>query len=202
MSLGDQNLCKRWRITRTLLAVVSIFVCGLFIGSFKDGDTIEGGARVYAPIQNNVPTRLIIDRISLDAAITLVGLTSAGAMDVPQDVDDVGWLYTSQRPGDVGTSVVTGHYGLRAGRPSVFDDLHKLRRGDRISVQSEDGALKIFVVRFLRRYAAEDEAPLVFGSHDGVAHLNLITCEGAWDAHTGTYPIRLVIFAELAAALE
>ena len=78
----------------------------------------------------------------------------------------------------------------------LFDELDKLAKGDKFSVIDENGATTTFVVRMIRVYGARDDASEVFGSHDGVAHLNLITCEGVWNRFKKSYASRLVIFSD------
>jgi hypothetical protein len=45
-------------------------------------------------------------------------------------------------------------------------------------------------------YGEHEEAFGVFNSADGKAHLNLITCEGKWNALEHRYSDRLVVFAD------
>lgn len=84
-------------------------------------------------------------------------------------------------------------------RASVFDDLYKLRKGDKLYIENDKGETISFVVRENRRYdpkLGKTEATYIFGSNDGKPHLNLITCEGEWDARTQQYSQRLVVFAD------
>jgi LPXTG-site transpeptidase (sortase) family protein len=142
------------------------------------------------------PIRLNIPAIGVDAPVEYVGLTFDGAMDVPKHQGNVGWFEPGQRPGEPGTAVIAGHYGIKNGGASVFDELYKLRKGDTLHIEDDKGATIPFVVRESRRYDPEADASEVFGSNDGKSHLNLITCEGAWDNAQKSYPYRLVIFAD------
>lgn len=142
------------------------------------------------------PIRLKIPEINADAVIEYVGLTSSGAMDVPKNQDDIAWFNTGPRPGEIGSAVVAGHYGIKNGKGSVFDNLYKLREGDKIYIEDEKGATIVFVVRESRRYDPNADASDVFGSNDGKSHLNLVTCEGEWDKVAKTYSTRLVVFAD------
>lgn len=47
-----------------------------------------------------------------------------------------------------------------------------------------------------RTYDALADATRVFRSDDGKAHLNLITCQGAWDKQAKQYSKRLVVFTD------
>lgn len=143
-----------------------------------------------------LPVRLKIPGIKVDAAIEYVGLTPDGAMDVPKKRDNAAWFEAGQLPGDIGTAVIAGHYGRQYGKGSVFDNLHKLRKGDKVFVEDDKGASIVFVVRESRRFAAAANATDVFGSDDEGVHLNLVTCEGVWDNALGGYPKRLVVFTD------
>lgn len=143
-----------------------------------------------------LPVRLKIPAINIDATIEHVGLTSLGAMDVPKGPTNAAWFELGPRPGDIGSSVINGHYGWKNGIPAVFDNLHKLQLGDKIYVADKDGATIVFIVREIRSYNLNVDAFGVFDSNDGRSHLNLITCEGVWDKASQSYSNRLVVFAD------
>ena len=153
------------------------------------------------PIQEQsivgAPVRLMIPVVGVDSAVESLGLTPQGAMDIPQDPDNVGWFSLGTRPGENGSAVMAGHYGTwKNGKGSAFDRLHELNRGDKLYVKDNAGGVTFFVVRESRNYDPEADATEVFSSSDGKSHLNLITCEGAWDKNTKSYSQRLVIFTD------
>jgi LPXTG-site transpeptidase (sortase) family protein len=144
-----------------------------------------------------LPVRLKIPKINVDATVEYVGLTPDGAMDVPKDPADAAWFKLGPRPGENGSAVIAGHYGLwKNGERSVFDDVHTLRKGDKLSVEDEQGVTTMFVVREHRRVDPSADASDVFGSQDGKAHLNLITCEGVWNETQKSYSRRLIVFTD------
>ena len=143
-----------------------------------------------------LPIRLQIPKIDVDAAVEQVGLTSGGAMDMPKDLAVVGWFNLGSRPGDSGSAVIAGHYGIKGGKGSMFDDLHQLRQGDQLYVKDDKGVTTTFRVRRSQRYDPDADASGVFVSSDGKAHLNLITCEGTWTKITKSYTSRLVVFSD------
>jgi LPXTG-site transpeptidase (sortase) family protein len=147
-------------------------------------------------INSGLPTRIEIPKISVDAAIEYVGLTPQGAMAVPTGPTSTAWFDLGPRPGENGSAVIAGHEGWKDGIRAVFDDLYKLRAGDEVYVKDEEGATTTFVVRDVRTYGQNGDASDVFGSSDGKAHLNLITCEGIWNAAEKSYSNRLVVFAD------
>lgn len=148
------------------------------------------------PEQVGKPVRLKIPAINADSAFEYVGLTPLGAMDVPKSPSNVAWYDLGPRPGESGNAVIAGHYGWKDGKPAVFDNLYKLQKGDKISVEGDMGAITIFVVRELRSYGEKQDASDVFTSKDGKAHLVLITCEGVWNKTQKSYSKRLVVFAD------
>lgn len=154
------------------------------------------GLLVSGKVSYGLPVRLTIPIISVDAAIEYVGVTPTGAMDAPKGPQNAAWFQFGPRPGEIGSAVIDGHYGWKDNTPAVFDDLSKLRKGDSISVTDEKGILTTFVVRDFHLLGENEDASSVFTSNDGKAHLNLITCEGVWNAATKSYAKRLVVFAD------
>lgn len=149
-----------------------------------------------APTRTGLPVRLKIPSIHVDSAVEYVALTPQGAMGVPKNPADVAWYDLGPRPGERGSSVVAGHYDTKKGAPAVFSKLHALQKGDKIYIESEDGVVTAFVVRESKKYDRNANAGDVFGSSDEGAHLNLITCEGAWNKSAKSYSNRLVVFTD------
>lgn len=143
-----------------------------------------------------LPVRLVIPVIHIDAAIEDVGLTPQGAMAVPAGPTSTAWFDLGPRPGEDGSAVIAGHEGWKDGIRAIFDDLYKLGVGDKVYVQNEQGATTTFVVSGIQTYDQNGDAANVFGSNDGKAHLNLITCEGTWNAAEKSYSNRLVVFTD------
>lgn len=144
-----------------------------------------------------LPVRLKIPAIGVDATVEDIGLTKLGTMGVPAGPDNVGWFDLGPRPGVLGNAVIDGHFGFwKNGQATVFNKINKLRSGDQILIEDVKGAITTFVVREVRTYAQNADASSVFNSSDGKAHLNLITCEGIWNAAKQSFPDRLVVFAD------
>jgi len=144
-----------------------------------------------------LPARIKIPKIKVDAAIEVVGLTKDGAIGVPKGPTNTAWFNLGPRPGEIGGAVIIGHYGVwKGGLPTVFNNLYKLRKGDKIYIKDKKGATVTFVVRKLQTYGENEAAPDVFNSNDEKAHLNLITCQGIWNKNRKSYSERLVVFAD------
>lgn len=166
-----------------------MLVPGVFIESPRANPT--------PPVPNPVvPVRLTIPLINVDALIERVGITVAGLMDIPAGPDDVAWYTGGPRPGEIGSAVIDGHSHWKDKIPAVFDNLYKLRTGDKVYVKDSNGSTVTFIVREIKIYDPKSNAAPVFQSNDGKAHLNLITCEGVWNPVSKSSSKRLVIFTD------
>jgi LPXTG-site transpeptidase (sortase) family protein len=143
----------------------------------------------------NFPVRLIIPAIGVNAGVQLLGVTSKGTMEVPNNAVDVGWFNFGPRPGEKGSAVMAGHFDGKNGEPGVFANLDKLKIGDKIYVEDKGGKSAIFEVTGSRVYGP-GFAEEVFSSNDGI-YLNLVTCDGVWDGTKKSYSQRLVVFADM-----
>jgi|ERR1035437_1556972 LPXTG-site transpeptidase (sortase) family protein len=144
----------------------------------------------------NLPTRLKIPKLNIDSSVEYVGLTSGGAMDVPQKPEDVAWYNLGPHPGELGSAVIAGHSGYKNNKPAVFDNLYKLKKGDKVYVEDSNGNKITFVINKISSYKENQNATDVFISNDAQSHLNLITCSGIWNAKEKTHSERLVVFAD------
>lgn len=151
-----------------------------------------------ATVEQNigVPVRIKIPSISVNAVINKAAVEADGSMGVPKLPGDTAWYMLGPKPGENGNAVIAGHVNWLYGAKAVFENLRKLKPGDKIMVQDENGAIISFVVRESRTYDALADATPVFSSTDGKAHLNLITCGGVWNKRTKQYSKRLVVFAD------
>jgi len=147
-------------------------------------------------ISAGLPLRMKIPALNIDAAIEYVGLTSAGAMDIKPNQDDVAWYKLGPRPGEKGSAVIAGHYGWDHGKASVFTELSKLQPGDKIYIDNDKKTTLTFVVRDTKKYDPNADTTGIFHSNDGKSHLNLITCDGTWNAAKQTYSHRFVVFSD------
>ncbi len=145
---------------------------------------------------DNLSIRLKIPSINIDATIKSLSLTPDGAMDVPKGPNDVARFNLGTYPGEIGSSVIAGHFGWKNKIPAVFDNLDKLNIGDKIYIENDKGINIIFIVKKILVYSKDDNPSDVFNSSDGKSHLNLITCIGDWSIEEKTYSERLVIFAD------
>lgn len=116
-------------------------------------------------------------------------------MQSPSNANDVGWFKFGARPGELGSTVIAGHFNGKNGETGVFSGLSKLANGDKVIVIDDKGNETTFIVRENRTYD-NGYADEVFGLSDK-AYLNLVTCDGVWDAKKKSYSKRLVVFTDI-----
>jgi sortase (surface protein transpeptidase) len=142
------------------------------------------------------PTGLVIPSIGVRTGLIRLGLTPAGALQVPQTTSVAGWYTGSSRPGATGAAVIVGHIDSRNG-PGVFYHLPQLHPGSKVYVRRADGSLAVFRVTRVRSYLkARFPSLAVYGAVPN-AQLRLITCGGAFDPATGHYLSNIIVFASL-----
>lgn len=147
-------------------------------------------------VSSSLPVNLKIPAINVDSTIEYVGLTQDGAVDVPKGPANVAWFDLGTIPGENGSSIISGHSGWKNNIPAVFDNLYKLKKGDKIYTEDNTGIVTTFIVRELKTYGPSENAPDVFFVNDEKAHLNLITCTGFWNTILKSHSKRLVVFTD------
>ncbi|MFA6158211.1 MAG: class F sortase [Candidatus Paceibacterota bacterium] len=162
----------------------------------------KGGPLAYSEVRDpkatsqGLPLRLKIPAIGVDSTIEDALVTPDGRMDVPEGSLNVAWFALGPHPGREGSAVIGGHFGIRGGVPFVFYKLDRLVVGDKVYVEDDKGDTIAFVVRSTELFDRNADATTVFTSSDGMAHLNLITCDGVWNKVNNSYPQRLVVFTD------
>jgi LPXTG-site transpeptidase (sortase) family protein len=200
---AQKNIPRHW--AAAILGVASIvivlaiifFAKNLYAGQAMviENEVVQNVPNAPA-ITAALPIRLEIPEIGVDTAIEYVDLTPQGVMGVPSGPTGVAWLDQGPRPGEIGSAVIAGHEGWKDGIAAVFDNLYKLKVGDKIYILDGQSTKVTFVVRKMQTYNQGGDVPEVFSSSDGKAHLNLITCEGTWNAAQKSYSNRLVVFTD------
>lgn len=197
MSLGKLS---SWRTLLLLtfigLAVIYYFALGAGRNNSVQPTQNTGAVAKSEQTGTGLPVRLKIPSINVSAAIEYMDLTSQGEMAAPKDPANAGWYSLGPRPGEIGSAVIDGHFGYRNHIPAVFDNLSQLRAGDKLYIEDKKGTAATFLVRESRNYDPKADATGVFHSSDGKSHLNLITCEGTWNASQKSFSNRLVVFTD------
>ncbi len=156
---------------------------------------VDGIDRVSPPIRVSLPGIGVAD-----AAVTDVGLDAAGAVEIPDDVQAVGWYRRGPRPGEPGNAFMTSHVDSRVQGRGVLFDLRRSEPGQTILVDHEDGSRSVWqVVR--RERITKGSYPLeqVFRA-GGEPGLVIDTCGGAFDPSAGSYESIDIVYAVPAAS--
>ena len=198
---------KKEKILGLTLVIIFIFFIG--VTSVISIKTTENNKYILAPsvveaktinindkIILSLPVKLRVPSIKINSTIDSVGLTKDGAMDSPVGPSNTGWYKLGPIPGGVGSAVIDGHSGFKGGVSAVFDNLYKIKIGDKVNVLNDKGITTTFIVRKISKYDPSANATEVFFSTDGKAHLNLITCTGTWNSVLKSHNSRLVVFTD------
>jgi len=151
---------------------------------------------IKSKIVFGLPIKLKIPTLKINSNIESIGLTKDGAVDSPVGPINTGWYKLGPRPGEIGSAIIDGHSGWKGGIPAVFDNLYKIKIGDKIYVEDDKGKTIAFVVRKIMKYDPNVIATDVFISTDKKSHLNLITCTGVWDNVSKSHSSRLIVFTD------
>ena len=144
-----------------------------------------------------LPDRIVIPSIELDAETQHVGLGKSGNMAVPSNYSDVGWYRLGTVPGQMGSAVIDGHVDNGFGLSAVFKRLSEMEIGDDVYIVTRAGTRLHFEVVEIAKYPFQD-VPLdkVFNRLDA-PRLNLVTCTGSWLRSDETYDQRMVVYTKL-----
>jgi len=177
--------------------IVALMMIALVLVIKFHGGPIKPVAKVALAEEtiSGSPIHLKIPSINVSAVIESTGITPNGEMGIPKGATTTAWFNLGPKPGEKGSAVIDGHFGWKDNLPAVFDNLNKLQKGDKIYVDDDKGITTTFVVQEIRKFEKNDSTSNIFNSKDNIAHLNLITCKGIWDAKSKSYSERLVVFS-------
>ncbi|MGH2458587.1 MAG: sortase domain-containing protein [Chloroflexota bacterium] len=147
-----------------------------------------------------LPVRVKIPRIGVDAPVETVGLEADGTMGTPKSFSDVGWYGYGPTPGQAGEAVLAGHVDSVHG-PAIFWSLRDLKPGDRIEVDLFGGGARHFVVDGSGTYPSGAAPISSIFSWSGPPRLSVITCGGVFDRSVHAYDHRLIVYARLDSSL-
>lgn len=191
MELSEKS--SKWSLF--VVGIVGITFSAVIILFLISGMKAEGASiKTSTPVESSF--RIRIPKIKVNAVVENLGLTPDGAMDSPLGPKNAAWYNLGTIPGEIGSAVINGHSGWKNGIPAVFDNLYKLKKGDKIYIEDNKGVVLTFVVQENRKYNPNADATGVFTSSDGKVHLNLITCTGFWNKIWKSHSQRLVVFAD------
>lgn len=152
---------------------------------------------VSVAAEPEIPRRLVIDKIDLDAPVTIAHSINVNIDDqevtqflVPEEFA-AGWHEGSAPLGVAGNTVLSGHHNAYG---EVFKDLVDLEVGDRVKVFSDDNVYDYIIAN--KMILSEKDEPLEVRIENGrwILHsdderLTLVTC---WPERTNTHRLILV----------
>jgi len=157
---------------------------------------LRGAERSYR--KHGVERALDVPAIRVHTTdLTDLGLTAAGAMEVPEGATTAGWFALSPVPGEVGPAVLAAHVNYDK-VPGVFARLHEMKVGDTAVVTRSDGSSVRFTAYRVERFS-KSAFPTgeVYGNTEG-PELRLVTCGGDFDRTAHSYRDNVVVFARMA----
>ncbi|MEP6710698.1 MAG: class F sortase [Candidatus Saccharibacteria bacterium] len=146
------------------------------------------------PVKPAKPLHLLIPKIKVKASVLQLGTEADGSQMVPKTFTNVSWWNEGQLPGQPGNAVFAGHTYSKG--DGVFDQLPKLRKGDRITVVTQKGE-QTFIVCSVGSVPTSEYGKVAsqITRSTGKPGIVLQTC-GDWDG--SEYHATTVVFALLA----
>ncbi len=158
--------------------------------------------RVGVPVELSEPRRTVpptsisITKLGVQAPIDQVGVYDDGSVEIPEDIERVGWYRFGSGPGEgAGSTVIVGHRDGFDEGPGAFYSISSLEPGDVIALELADGSTREYEV--VAREAIDREllpSDDVF-SEEGPERLTLISCIGYFDRDNGGYQQNVVVTA-------
>ncbi|MBV9312589.1 MAG: class F sortase [Pseudonocardia sp.] len=168
------------------------------VGVVPRADPARSAAPVLSASRDDlataIPARLRLPSLGIDAPVRPVTVLPGGGLEVPEDARVLGWWRDGAHPdSSVGTVVIVGHVdSVRDGAGALFY-LSEALPGQQIILDTDRGSRR-YVITALRSYPKTDLPAQVFAT-TGLARLVVITCGGAFDAHTRQYADNVVAYA-------
>ena len=146
----------------------------------------------------NQPRNIEIKSINVSANIIPLGLLADNTLDAPTTAWDVGWYKDSDVPKDnSGALLLDGHVNNTLGTPGIFYDLHKLKAGDEITLETGNHKEYEYTVKQVKQVPTNevDMGSMMKSIEDGKQGLNIITCGGEYDHKKATFEDRILVYA-------
>lgn len=158
--------------------------------------TVTTPPAATAPAKTVIPTRVRLAAHGIDSPVYPVAIdVQAGALGIPKDIDRVGWWRDGAAPGSAnGAILLAGHVDSAARGAGAFYALKSARRGDTVTVTSDDGKVREYRVTTMLRVVKAALPSSIF-SRTGPRRLVLVTCGGPFDAKLGHYRDNIIVTA-------
>lgn len=152
-------------------------------------------AEGYA-VAPEAPRIIKIPRLQVNARVKRIGINTAGTLESPANVHDVGWYEGSAKPGKKETTLISGHvHGTT--NPGVFSRLSIIKEGDTVEIERGDG--KLIEYKVVKTEAMEQEdidlEKILAGGTPGESSLVLMTSSSRYDVRANKYEQRFFVYA-------
>jgi LPXTG-site transpeptidase (sortase) family protein len=170
---------------------------GMTLGEGEDETAISAQAISSYSVAADLPKRLTIDTLKVNARILPMSVTASGAMQAPVNIYDSGWYSASAKPGNPGAAVIDAH-ASGATRQGLFGSLDKLAAGDQLSIERGDGQKFTYKVTHTEVVGLNDVdmAKLLKPYGTATEGVNLITCTGNWLEEQKTFDKRVIVYTQ------
>lgn len=157
----------------------------------------------YSVSDPTFPRYISIPELNVFSRVKSLGLDKQKAVDVPNNIYDVGWYNLSAKPGSSsGASLLVGHVsGWTA--DGVFKHLDKLKAGSKIVIETGNGKKLSYQVTSISHYKA-DSVPMdsiLAEDVKGTPDIKLITCAGKYNSNTKDFSERVVVYAQVVGSM-
>jgi hypothetical protein len=160
--------------------------------------TSDATLKALALRQQSQPVRIQIPALHVNAQVVPVGVTGAGALEVPENVVQAAWFEAGNAPGQKGTAIIAAHVDF-GGKLGLFNKLHTLKKGDVIIVTDFTRHVHRFTAVTGRLFPKSDpgtvQALAAASAKPGQPQLALITCGGALNTQKHSYYDNFVLLA-------
>lgn len=221
LKISNGRMVLKWAVISLFAVLFLIFFVRVVIFENQYYNEKEGSERAIqmdmgdelvevAPTEQEVkeytvladrPRYLSIDRLDINNARVLpMGINEAGELSTPNNIFDVGWYYSSGKPGRGGTLLIDGHNGGPHVQ-GVFKDLPALGEGDIIKIERGDGEIFRYSVVENKSIPLSESndymATAMMSPMKGKESITLISCAGEWSQAQQTYLSRQFVRAIL-----
>lgn len=141
------------------------------------------------------PVAVRIGGIEVEAPVVPVGVEPDGQMEIPRDVDEIGWYSFGPSPGQQGSAVLAGHVSGSGQGRGAFYDIKRLTVGDPVEVDHADGSTSEYVVVAVQTIDKGELPTDEIFRRDGGPILTLITCGGSFSRSLNSYDSNVVAVA-------
>lgn len=142
------------------------------------------------PEPRYLPVRIYFAEPDLEAEVFPMGVVN-GEIGTRDSALEAAWFAEGCVPGEEGNCLINGH-DVWKGETGPFDWLKSAKRGDRVTVEVEDGTRYHYAVSQVEEQPY-DEFNRYHMYPYGEERLTLITCKGDYDRVAGTSLTRMVV---------